>query len=98
VGWDETPREPDKIFAAFSSIEVLCADGGKALVTIPIGYNPTADSMLLEGKPHGWKWHFLKRTGASSWKEIGVEETRGIKYNTPYFGANCVAFGTFIKK
>ncbi|MFA5930192.1 MAG: hypothetical protein WC861_04890 [Candidatus Micrarchaeia archaeon] len=98
VGWDEQPRTPMKIFQAFSSIEEICTPGGRALVTLPIGYNPTVDSLLLEGKPDGWEWRFLKRISESSWKEISAQETRGIAYNTPFLGANCVAFGTFIKK
>ena len=98
VGWDEKPRAPMKIFDAFSSIEAICEKGGHALVTLPIGYNPVVDSMLLEAKPDGWEWHFLKRTGESSWKEISAQETKGVAYNTPFLGANCVAFGTFAKK
>jgi len=98
VGWDETPREPDKILAAFSSIEGLCADGGKALVTIPLGYNPKADYLIAqEGRLPKWKWGFLKRVGADEWKEVGAGETKGVLFNKPYRCANCVAVGTFQK-
>ncbi len=98
VGWDERPREPEKIFGAFSSLENLCADCGKALVTMPLGYNPTADSIVREAKLPKWKWSFLKRTGENEWKEVGVGGTDGAIYNKPYLGANCLAVGIFQKE
>lgn len=97
VGWDEKPREPEKIFAAFSSVEGLCAEGGKAIVTLPLGSNPNADSIARKDRLPGWKWRFLRRAGESEWKEVGAAETGDAVYNKPYPGANCLAVGIFQK-
>ena len=49
VGWDETPREPDKVERAFHRLRSLLAPGGVMLVTAPLGYHPRLDEMLTTG-------------------------------------------------
>ena len=46
VGWDETPRDPEKIFLAIENLKKILAPGGKLVITLPIGENPALDSYL----------------------------------------------------
>ena len=50
VGLDEQPQALDKILLAEQSIRRILAPGGRALITIPVGYNPHADRLLQAGK------------------------------------------------
>lgn len=52
VGWDEKPRDPEKVCAAFEHLITLLAPGGTLLLTAPTGHHPTLDAAILEGR---WK-------------------------------------------
>jgi hypothetical protein len=40
IGWDEVPRETNKIWKAVENMKSLLTDDGLMMVTIPIGYRP----------------------------------------------------------
>lgn len=93
VGYDEVPKEPKKIIAAFHSLEEICSRNGKILVTIPLGYNPAADLAVLENRLPMWKWAFIKRINSLDWAEVGVDEAKKSKFGAPFPAANCMAIG-----
>ena len=48
VGWDEEPKEPEKVLKAFENLKQCLNPGGKIIVTLPLGYNPELDELLKE--------------------------------------------------
>jgi hypothetical protein len=46
VGWDESPREPDKVARALAHLRGMLATHGRLLVTLPLGYNAALDGFL----------------------------------------------------
>ncbi|MGE5233214.1 MAG: SAM-dependent methyltransferase [Acidobacteriota bacterium] len=74
VGWDEHPRDPEKVVRAVARLKGLLAPGGRLLVTAPLGYNPGFDA-LLEGSQLGFdRLSFLRRDDRTQqWSEIEAQ-------------------------
>jgi hypothetical protein len=94
VGWDEEPREPEKVFAAFEAVRGFVAPGGRLLVTIPIGYNTTLDEGMRSGRltfdEEVW---LIRTTRNNDWRECDRDEGLAARYGSPFPAANalCVA-------
>jgi hypothetical protein len=94
VGWDEEPREPEKVFEAFEAVRGLVAPGGALLITIPIGYNPTLDEGLRAGLPGFDEEIWLIRVNRrNDWRECGREEALASEYGRPFPAANALWIG-----
>lgn len=50
VGWDERPRDPNKVDRAFKHLVKMLAPSGRLLLTMPLGYNPAIDAAAIEGR------------------------------------------------
>ena len=94
VGWDETPREPDKLPRAIEHLRNRClAPGGKIVVSLPIGYNKFFDGLLRDGKSPFTTQHFLKRISKRNyWEESDWEQCRDVPYGR--FVAHAIVIGT----
>lgn len=91
VGWDESPRTPEKILRAFQQVKSLIKDDGLLVVTMPMGYNDYLDQVVREQKLGFQKVLYLKRVSASNeWREATLAEIAQAKYNSPYPCANAV--------
>lgn len=99
VGWDEEPRQPEKILKAFENLFKNCLSSeGQIVATLPIGYNSFFDELLEKGKIGFSEEYFLKRiSGDNNWQEVGREEAIRIKYGNPFSNANAIIIG-IIKK
>lgn len=98
VGWDETPREPEKIVRAISQLKDLLKDGGELLVTIPLGYNSYADELIRLGRTGLKEIQYLKRiTANNQWREAHLDEVATAQYNSPFPCANAIMVGYFRK-
>jgi hypothetical protein len=94
VGWDERPREPEKVFRAFQAVRKCVAPGGVLLVSIPIGYNQTLDDGLRSGALTFDREIWLIRTTRSSdWRECTREEGLAGAYGRPFHAANTLCIG-----
>lgn len=84
VGWDETPREPGKVGRALDNLRACLAPGGRALLTMPIGYNPEVDQLARGDDPRLTRRHYLKRVSSSNdWVESdwnGVKAPSGRRW------------------
>lgn len=97
VGWDETPREPEKVLRAIDSVKKCVAAGGHALVTVPIGHNKALDAALRDGEVSFAQETWLVRTNRrNEWIETNRDEALSKEYGRPYTGANGLYVGTIL--
>ncbi len=94
IGWDETPREPDKLLRAIEHLRNHClAPGGKIVVSLPIGYNEFFDGLLRDGKSPFTQQHFLKRISTRNyWVESDWNSCKDATYGR--FVAHAIVIGT----
>jgi hypothetical protein len=98
VGWDENPREPQKIFKAMDNLKNCLAPGGKLVVTLPIGSNPKLDKYLETGEIKFTENYYLKRISQDNrWIEVN-SGFLGAEYGKPYNGANVLFLGIYKSK
>ena len=98
VGFDELPRDPNKIIYALNNIQNLLSQGGQAIITLPMGYNEKMDKMIAENKIQFNEKHVLKRISFIRWIEIGWDEINEIKYSKPFPNANALIIGIINKR
>lgn len=94
VGWDETPKEPEKILTALKAMKTLLTDKGKMLITVPLGYNEFLDQCIVDGSLGFSRTLFMARTSRmNDWKQTNFEEASAHKYGEVYPCANGIAIG-----
>lgn len=94
VGWDESPREPDKVLRAVGVVRDCIADGGRALVTIPVGYNDRIDAALRAGEVEFPQESWLVRVNKrNEWLETDRQDALTRKYGRPFINANALYVG-----
>ncbi|MBI5401672.1 hypothetical protein HZB05_02490 [Candidatus Wolfebacteria bacterium] len=95
VGWDETPRLPEKVIRAFKNLKENClVDNGKIIFTIPLGYNRMLDEFLRSNKLSFTEQYFLKRISPDNhWAEVGYNEVKEAIYGYPFPNANAIMVG-----
>lgn len=94
VGWDETPREPEKAVAALEHLAALLAPEGELLVTFPLGAHPELDRRLQTGELPFDEVGCLRRVSADNrWREVPVAEVAGVRYGEPWPAGNAIAVG-----
>lgn len=94
VGWDEHPRQPEKVLTAFENLRSLLAPGGRIFVTLPLGYNPPLDEWIRKGKISFTKRFYLKRMSpANDWRETEYAEVLGAAYDSFVPTATALAVG-----
>ena len=94
IGWDEEPKEPEKILLAIDRLKECLAPEGRMIVTLPLGYNPKMDQLLSEGKIKFTNQYFLKRvSNDNNWQEADKNEVLGIAYNYFNMTANGLVIG-----
>ncbi len=95
VGWDENPREPEKVLRAIDNLKSLLAPKGKMVVTLPVGQNPNLDKLLRERKIRFTRLQCLERiSGDNRWVESDWGHVQNAEYNKPFPAANGLVIGT----
>jgi SAM-dependent methyltransferase len=98
VGWDESPREHNKILPALKNLMTLLKPGGQLIFTVPIGYNDDLQKLIRENKLPLTKRYFLKRLSKdNAWIEADWNEVKHMKYHSPYPNANAIMVGVINK-
>jgi len=93
IGWDEKPRDEEKIRMAFPKLKSLLVPGGQAIITVPVGYNLCLDRQVREASIDNASFRFLKRVSADNlWVETDLEEALHCKYGYPFPTANAIVF------
>jgi SAM-dependent methyltransferase len=94
VGWDEEPRDESKVMRAFENLRSHLASGGRLVVTIPLGYNPSLDRMIDDGRISFSERVYLKRNPRRNvWKEVSAEEVRHPHYDWQAYVAHELLLG-----
>lgn len=95
VGWDESPRKETSVIAALHSLRSLLTPTGKAVITIPVGYNHYLDRMLPTLVGDLLSVQCLKRLSCENqWSEVDLDAALRCKYGEPFPNANAVVFAT----
>lgn len=98
VGWDEKPREPNKVLRAFDAVKNCIASEGRMLITVPIGHNKTLDGALRTGEIKFPQESWLVRTSRSNeWIETDRDEALCKEYGQPYRNANAIYAGMIME-
>lgn len=98
IGWDESPRRPEKVIAAIDNLRSLLAPGGEFFATAPLGYNPEFDSMLQNGKIPFDTIDALERIGHTNrWRQQDLGSVLGACYNMRAFRADAIIVGSIRK-
>jgi hypothetical protein len=97
VGWDEQPREPEKVVAAFTNLRSLLAPGATMVVTFPLGYNQKLDELIVSQHLQFSTQGFLKRVpGPNRWIEIPMADVVRTPYGSKFPNANELFVGTVL--
>lgn len=94
IGWDETPREPKKVYHSIEKVKSLLTKNGMAIITIPFGYNSDLDILILGNSIKFTKQYFLKKISKENdWEEVDWETIKQTKYNYPFPYTNGLIIG-----
>ncbi len=99
VGWDETPKDPQKVLRALEVLRRCLKKSGQGIVTFPIGYNPPMDALFDAGKFAFREALCFKRVSSDNqWQQVQWQDIKGLAYNSPYNDANGLVIGFFDAK
>lgn len=92
VGFDEPTPTRGKFVAALEALVTRCASpGAQLLVTVPVGYNPEVDELLLGPEVPPWRRTFLARTSVfNEWSQLARYRVSGVVARKRYPGTNVV--------
>ena len=89
---DGTEHKPEevakKIRVALDRCLSLLASGGKFVITVPMGYNPALDGMVIDDSLGCDRAVWFKRFPGRIWREVKKEEGLACRYGVPYPFAN----------
>ena len=96
VGWDETPRVPEKVIDALRHMKSLLAPGGCMALTFPVNYNPFLDEFVRANTRDFGVVSYVKRiTEDAEWQQVDAASAAACAYGKPYPFANAIAFSVF---
>jgi SAM-dependent methyltransferase len=96
VGWDEPERDLDKPVRAIEHLRsLLRPDGGRMLVTLPLGYNPTVDLMALGGSSGAEYGEIFVRDRHLRWTPTPRPEPHQLRYEFELRSASAVWIAEF---
>ena len=94
IGWDENPRNPEKVKAVIDHIKSFLEKDGELVFSVPINYNPELDKMIFNNEIKLSGKTYLKRSDRKNhWIETSEKEVLLSKYGSPYFCANALLIG-----
>ncbi len=97
VGYDERPKDADKVIYALERMRSMLNSNGEMIITIPKGYNPTLDKHIDEKKILFDKMYCFKRISKDNqWVQSSWDEIRHVKWEEKYPYANALIVGIYI--
>ena len=98
IGWDETPKDPNKLKEAFAHLYKLVRSPENVLVIVPLGYQPILDALVKEGALPFQTSACLIRKNTWQWEEASPTEGTQHRYNVGFPGANALYIGMGLRK
>lgn len=87
-------KDHNKILDAIKKVKSLLASGGKAVITLPLGYNPELDKLLKEKKTLFNEKYCMKRISRlNSWIEVNWDDVHEATYDKPFRFGNWLLIG-----
>ncbi len=84
IGWDEVPREREKLPKALRRIRSWLTDRGEAWITVPVGYNRWLDALIGRGELGAERSLFLRRLSFDNrWVSCPYEAVASARYGGP---------------
>jgi len=81
VGFDEPKKDSKKVLKAIKNLKKCLNNGGKIIVTIPLGYNPKMDEFLAKNNMGFNEKFYLKRVSKDNkWVETDFEDAQNVKH------------------
>lgn len=94
VGWDEPEKDKTKIIQALKNLKTMLSPNGKIVFTIPLGYNPYMDDLIIHEKLNLDEQYYLRRISKDNlWEESKLNKSSRISYNSPFPLANGIIIG-----
>lgn len=95
VGWDETPKEPEKTLAAIENLTRCLAPNGEMVVTWALGYNPDIDRLFRERRIRFTETFFMQRVSGftNRWRQVAWEDVKSARYGHPFRSGNAIVIG-----
>ncbi len=94
IGWDEQPKQPEKVRQAIECFKALIKPGGLGMLTVPTGYNDYLDTMLSEENLGFDDTLFMRRTTATNdWEMTDWQGLKDLKYDGKFPAANGLFVG-----
>lgn len=90
IGWDEKPRDPEKILGCIRHLKKLLSKGGTLILTVPAGYNSYLDDIIRERAIEQAQFYHFKRTGRIRWVQSEFKDIDGLPYGSPWGAANAL--------
>lgn len=78
VGWDEKPKDPEKLSMAIKTLLEHLNDSGIFVMTVPMGYNDYLDG-LIKRRLHKHS-KFFQRGLFNTWKEVDWKDITDYSY------------------
>jgi hypothetical protein len=99
IGWNEYEREPEKAVQALAHMRTLLAPGGRMLVTLPWGTNPSLDRHIETPGCLFEELRFMKRVSRrNTWRQTTRASLAGARYGDPYPFGNVLVIGSVGKR
>ncbi len=93
VGLDELAPDPGKALRAVHVLRELLAPGGRLVLTVPAGYNPSFAAAIRSGEVPITSLAALRReAGQGRWREVAPEEAWDAPYDFLLYRARAVLF------
>ena len=96
IAFDE-PGEPvaleaiaTKVNAALDRCRRLLAPSGLLAITVPLGYNPALDAMIVGDRLGCARATWFKRFPGRRWRQVRRSEALHCRYGSPYAFANAI--------
>jgi SAM-dependent methyltransferase len=98
VGFDEEVKDPQKIRRALEVLAKHLDKGGRMFVTMPLGYNPSLDDDIRNGRLPFTRAVYMRRMNAKNeWKQVEALAWGEVHYGHPFPCANWIIVGIIEK-
>ena len=95
IGYDDDGDSRQKIPLAISKCRGLLRPGGTFLVTVPMGYNPFLDELIVADELGCARATYIRRLARRRWVPCTKNEALRCEYGRPFPYANCIMVAEF---